>query len=174
MLSDTKINVFDSQEAKAFEKQKEILAMTKLTNAFLVEDIQQFEQIVFSSQQQWDSFMKHNIQTLLNTIRSKILYKLIQPYEKITFHSLSLQLNQLSVQEIENLLTILILDQKIDGKIDQVNQILVINQSNQKQQKKTLEKKNKQETTKFLFAMEKWCLEIEKVHTKIVEKIHLI
>ncbi|RHY25881.1 hypothetical protein DYB32_008032 [Aphanomyces invadans] len=42
MLGDSKINVFDSQEAKPYEQDKEIVAMTQLADAFLNDDIKQF------------------------------------------------------------------------------------------------------------------------------------
>jgi len=42
MLSESKINVFDSQEAKPYESAKEIVAMTQLTDAFLHDEIKEF------------------------------------------------------------------------------------------------------------------------------------
>ncbi|RHY17008.1 hypothetical protein DYB25_007637 [Aphanomyces astaci] len=42
MLGESKINVFDSQEAKPYEQAKEIVAMTQLTDAFMNDDIKQF------------------------------------------------------------------------------------------------------------------------------------
>ncbi|RLO07963.1 hypothetical protein DYB28_009726 [Aphanomyces astaci] len=44
MLGESKINVFDSQEAKPYEQAKEIVAMTQLTDAFMNDDIKQFVQ----------------------------------------------------------------------------------------------------------------------------------
>ena len=87
MLSESKINVFDSQEAKPYEKDKEIVAMTQLTDAFLHDEIKEFERVLRMNKKaiMEDSFIKHYIDSLLKTIRTKVLVKIIAPYTKISF-----------------------------------------------------------------------------------------
>ena len=46
MLMKSGINPFDSQEAKPYKKDVEILAMTNLVNAYQNNDIKEFEKIL--------------------------------------------------------------------------------------------------------------------------------
>jgi COP9 signalosome complex subunit 2 len=74
MLSDSKINVFDSQEAKPYEQDPAIVAMNELTFAFLHQDIARFESILNREGKGilYDGFIKHYIDNLLRTIRSNV------------------------------------------------------------------------------------------------------
>ena len=46
MLSDSRINPFDSQDTKAYEKDPAIVGMTELTAAYLAGDIASFEPVL--------------------------------------------------------------------------------------------------------------------------------
>jgi len=50
---------------------------------------------------------------------------MIKPYTKISLTFISKELN-IQVREVEELLVSLILDDKINGHIDQINQVLVL------------------------------------------------
>ena len=58
MLSQSDINPFDSQEAKPYKSDPEILAMTELREAYQNNDIDQFERIL-----RWDTKNVLNILT---------------------------------------------------------------------------------------------------------------
>ncbi|ETV65009.1 hypothetical protein, variant 2 [Aphanomyces astaci] len=85
MLGESKINVFDSQEAKPYEQAKEIVAMTQLTDAFMNDDIKQFETVLnrHGHSIMSDGFIKHYVDNLLRTIRSKVVLKVIKPYQVV-------------------------------------------------------------------------------------------
>ena len=160
MLSESKVNVFDSQEAKPYENDGEILAMTQLTDAFLHDEIKHFEQILNRNRAAImdDPFIRHYIDQLLRTIRSKVLLKTVKPYKRMDTRYIARELNGISVSEVESLLASLILDHKIEARIDQVNHTLVL-----------LEKTQPQE--RFQSSLQKWCSSLERAHTLTMKRV---
>jgi COP9 signalosome complex subunit 2 len=161
MLSESQVNVFDSQEAKPYEKDKEIEAMTKLTDAFLHDEIKTFEQVLSRNKDavMADPFIKHHIDRLLRTIRSKVLLKIVRPYRKMDTRYIARELNGISVEEVESLLSALVLDQKIQARIDQVNHTLVL-----------LDRKPEE---KFQDAIQVWCDALEKFQGATMDRLVL-
>ncbi|CAG8488912.1 2113_t:CDS:2 [Racocetra fulgida] len=70
-----------------------------------------------------DPFIRTYIDDVLKNIRTQVLLRLIKPYTRIEIPFVSKQLN-IPAQDVEDLLVGLVLDQKIKGCIDQVNQRL--------------------------------------------------
>jgi COP9 signalosome complex subunit 2 len=70
-----------------------------------------------------DGFIREYIDAVLRTIRTQVLVALIKPYTRIELSFVAAQLN-ISVDEVEDLLVTLILDNRIQGKIDQTQQRL--------------------------------------------------
>lgn len=122
------INPFDSQEAKPYKNDPEILAMTNLVNAYQTNDINDFESILKLNRQNImdDPFIREHIEggqiylfkllshdilllDLLRNIRTQVLIKLIKPYTRIRIPFISRELN-IDVTEVENLLVSCILD----------------------------------------------------------------
>lgn len=159
MLSESKVSVFDSQEAKPYENDKEILAMTQLTDAFLNDEIKMFERVLNrnTASIMADPFIKHYIDRLLNTIRSKVLLKIVKPYRRMDTQYIARELNGISVEEVESLLSSLILDQKIEAKIDQLQHTLVL-----------LDRKPE---AKFQHSISSWCDSLEKFHSLTVDRV---
>lgn len=159
MLSESQVNVFDSQEAKPYENDKEIAAMTKLTDAFLHDEIKTFEKVLTRHEAaiMADPFIKHYIDRLLRTIRSKVLLKIVKPYRKMDTRYIARELNGIEISEVESLLSSLVLDQKIQARIDQVHHTLVL-----------LDKKPEE---KFQQSIQNWCDSLEKLHNLTVDRI---
>lgn len=129
MLMKSDINPFDSQEAKPYKNDPEILAMTNLVNAYQNNDINEFESILKQNRQNImdDPFIREHIEgasvhfsliqfcmfrslvDLLRNIRTQVLIKLITPYTRIQIPFISQELN-IDVAEVENLLVSCILD----------------------------------------------------------------
>ncbi|KAI7884175.1 PCI-domain-containing protein [Lichtheimia hyalospora FSU 10163] len=129
MLTDSQINPFDSQETKPYKNDKEIVAMTNLVSAYQRKDIGEFERILRVNRQSimGDSFIRDYIDDVLRNIRTLVLVKLIKPYTRVELSFIAKRLN-ITVEEVEELAVGLILDQKISGQIDQVNQRLELEQ----------------------------------------------
>jgi len=125
MLMLSTINPFDSTEAKPYKNDPEIVAMTNLVGAYERHDIAAFEKILKDNRRTImdDSFIRMYIEDLLRNIRTQVLLKLLQPYTRIRIPFISKELNIPSA-DVEALLVSLILDNKIRGSIDQVNQQL--------------------------------------------------
>lgn len=66
MLMKSDINPFDSQEAKPYKNDKQILAMTNLVNAYQNNDINEFEKILRENRRTImdDPFIKEHIEGL--------------------------------------------------------------------------------------------------------------
>ncbi|KOB78656.1 putative cop9 signalosome complex subunit, partial [Operophtera brumata] len=96
MLMKSGINPFDSQEAKPYKNDPEILAMTNL-----------------------------HIEDLLRNIRTQVLIKLIGPYTRIHIPFISKELN-IDEKEVENLLVTCILDNHIEDLLRNIRtQVLI-------------------------------------------------
>jgi len=130
MLMLSTINPFDSTEAKPYKNDPEILAMTNLVGAYERNDIIQFEKILRDNRKtiMEDNFIRNYIEDLLRNIRTQVLVKLLEPYTRIRIPFISVELN-IPAKEVEVLLVSLILDNKIRGRIDQVNQELHLESS---------------------------------------------
>jgi len=130
MLMKSGINPFDSQEAKPYKNDVEILAMTNLVNAYQNNDINEFEKILKVNRQTImnDPFIREHIEDLLRNIRTQVLIKLIKPYTRIQIGFISGELN-IEPQDVESLLVSCILDTTIKGRIDQVSGVLELDQA---------------------------------------------
>ncbi|XP_073971695.1 COP9 signalosome complex subunit 2-like [Rhodnius prolixus] len=129
MLTKSNINPLDSQDAKQYTNKPEIKPMAELYFAYRNNDINSFKTIlkerdssIFNDPLVWEhvDVLHKNIciAKLLETIKA---YKTV----KIQFISNVLDVDE---QEAENLLVSCILDKVINGKIDQINKVLVINE----------------------------------------------
>eukprot|EP00252_Welwitschia_mirabilis_P014702 TRINITY_DN3245_c0_g1_i2.p1 TRINITY_DN3245_c0_g1~~TRINITY_DN3245_c0_g1_i2.p1 ORF type:complete len:442 (+),score=83.74 TRINITY_DN3245_c0_g1_i2:232-1557(+) len=125
MLMESEVNPFDGQEAKPYKNDPEILAMTNLVAAYQRNDIMEFENILKNNRRTImdDPFVRNYIEDLLKNIRTQVLLKLIKPYTRIRIPFISKELN-VPEKDVEQLLVSLILDNRVHGHIDQVNQLL--------------------------------------------------
>jgi len=130
MLMLSSINPFDSTEAKPYKSDAEIVAMNNLVAAYERNDIKAFEKILKDNKKTIldDPFMKDYIDDLLRNIRTQVLLKILTPYTRIRIPFLAQELN-ITAKDVEELMVSLILDNKIRGRIDQVNQLLELDAS---------------------------------------------
>lgn len=131
MLHASSINPFDSQEARPYKDDPEIVAMTNLVQAFQDSDIHQFEKILQSQQGKrmlkHDEFIREHLTDLLHTIRTQVIQKVLVPYRRITLEALATHhLNKTDVGEVEALLVQLILKGSIQAKIDKTEGVLIM------------------------------------------------
>ncbi|XP_065207566.1 COP9 signalosome complex subunit 2 isoform X2 [Planococcus citri] len=159
MLMKSGINPFDSQEAKPYKNDPEILAMTNLVSAYQNDDINEFESILKKHRANImdDPFIKEHIEDLLRNIRTQVLMKLIKPYTRIHIPFISKELN-IDVNEVENLLVSCILDNTVRGRIDQVNQVLELSRENA--------------CSSRYNAVDKWTTQLSSLHNTITSKVN--
>ncbi|KAG6851366.1 hypothetical protein H0H93_005764 [Arthromyces matolae] len=103
-----------------------------------------------------DSFIRAYIGELLRSLRTQYLIDLIKPYTRLELSFLGKQLN-VDIEEVEELLIGLILEGKVEGRIDQVGMRLELDR------KQSLEKKR-------YAALNKWTEALEAVHGSVVGK----
>uniref|UniRef100_A0A7S3L0Y4 PCI domain-containing protein n=1 Tax=Amphora coffeiformis TaxID=265554 RepID=A0A7S3L0Y4_9STRA len=128
MLHVSTINPFDSQEARPYRDDPEIVAMTNLVTAFHNNDIVAFEGILKQSKGQRllaDPFLREHVEDLLETIRRQVLHRLVQPYSRVKLEFLADALNKIPVQQVESLLVRLILDGSLHARIDRTQGVLL-------------------------------------------------
>lgn len=158
MLMKSGINPFDSQEAKPYKNDVEIVAMTNLVTAYQNNDINEFENILKVNRQtiMEDAFIREHIEDLLRNIRTQVLIKLIKPYTRIQIKFISGELN-IESADVESLLVSCILDTTINGRIDQVSGVLELDQSS--------------EGSARYLALDKWNNQLNNLQKLVVNKM---
>merc|ERR1712180_19090 len=158
MLMKSGINPYDSQEAKPYKNDNEIVAMTNLVTAYQNNDINEFEKILKVNREtiMEDAFIREHIEDLLRNIRTQVLIKLIKPYTRIQIKFISGELN-IESGDVENLLVSCILDSTINGRIDQVTGVLELDQA--------------PEGTARYAALDKWTLQLNKLQKLVLNKM---
>lgn len=133
--------------------------MTNLVVSYQNDDIMEFESILRNNRNNImaDPFIREHIEDLLRNIRTQVLIKLIRPYTKIAIPFISNELN-IEPAEVESLLVSCILDNTIQGRIDQVNQVLELDKEDSRCGARDI-------------AIEKWSNQINSVQLAILNKI---
>merc|ERR1711934_545826 len=127
MLMKSNVDPFDAQESKPYKNDPQIIALTDLVSAYQTNDIRRFERILKTNRKAImdDPFIREYIQDLLKNIRTEVLIKLIKPYSRVRIPFISEQL-KIPEADVESLLVSCILDKSIDGRIDQIDRVVVL------------------------------------------------
>lgn len=113
------INPFDSQETKPYKNDPRIAAMTDLVDAYQRDDIHRYQTILQHNKDVLaDPFIAENIDEVTRNMRTKGVIKLIAPYTRFTLDFIAKQL-KLSSLEVQDIVGFLIVDGKLNGKINQ-------------------------------------------------------
>ncbi|EIW64056.1 PCI-domain-containing protein [Trametes versicolor FP-101664 SS1] len=158
MLTGSEVNPFDSQETKPYKTDPQIKAMTDLVDAYQRREVHAAERILRENKATImdDSFIKQYIGELLRSLRTQYLIDLIKPYTRLELAFLAKQLN-VENEEVEELLIGLILEGKVEGRIDQVAMRLELEPNLQK---------------KRYSALDKWSAALDSIHTTVLGKNH--
>lgn len=119
MLMKSDINPFESQETKPYKNDPRISAMTDLVDAYQQNDIHRYESILQNNKDVLaDPFIAENIDEVTRSLRTTGVLKLIAPYTRFTLAFIAKRL-KISVAEVQDIVSFLILDKKLEGKINQ-------------------------------------------------------
>ncbi|TFY83432.1 hypothetical protein EWM64_g585 [Hericium alpestre] len=159
MLTGSEVNPFDSQETKPYKNDAQIKAMTDLVDAYQRREVHAAEKILRENRSTImdDPFIRSYIGELLRSLRRQYLIDLIKPYTRLELSFLARQLN-VEHEEVEELLIELILEGKVEGKIDQVAMRLELDKNRQ-----SLERKR-------YAALDKWTDALGSVHIAVIGK----
>ncbi|CAG7561184.1 unnamed protein product [Fusarium equiseti] len=126
MLMKSDINPFDSQETKPYKTDPRISAMTELVDAYQRDDVHMYERVLQRNQDILDdSFIAENIDEVTRNMRTKGVVKLIAPYTRMKLSWIAKQL-KISEPEVQDILGFLIIDGKINGRVNQQEGLLEI------------------------------------------------
>jgi COP9 signalosome complex subunit 2 len=125
ILSTNSTNPFNTREAKVYEQDPDISVVIKLLNAYEAHDVRAMEGIIseYSHEISSDSFIYSNVSILLYRTRIQAIAVLVRPYRRISIGFIANYLN-ISEKDTEMILTNMILDEQISGKIDQLHRVL--------------------------------------------------
>jgi len=115
IISNSEINYADTREAKVYQEDLEISALMRLRVAYEKNDYGDILNILTKIKK--DDFMEKCLDDFMRNIRLNALIIKIRPYKNVELKFLAREL-QISEKEVKTLLVELILDQRIDGKID--------------------------------------------------------
>lgn len=119
MLTGSDINPFDSQETKPYKNDPRIAAMTELVDSYQRDDIYNYEKILQNNRDLLaDPFIAENIDEVTRNMRTKAVLKLVAPYTRFTLEFVSKKL-KISPVEVQDIVSFLIVDKKLRGKIKQ-------------------------------------------------------
>lgn len=158
MLMESRVDPFDSQEARPYKSDEEVAAMVRLVEAYQGGAIRDFERILRTNRAtiMEDPFISQYIQDLLKNIRTQVVLKLIQPYTRVRIPFIARQLN-VPEPDVEQLLVSLILDRRVAGRINQVQQLLELDSGGGADDKYA--------------AVDKWAAHVQSLHNAVVAKL---
>jgi len=130
MLMESNVNPFDSQEARPFKNDPEVVAVTSLVAAYQRYDLPAFEDLLEKNKKQIteDAFVREYVQDLLKNIRTQVLVRVIKPYTRVKISFIASELN-VPEKEVEALLVSLILDRGINARVDQTANVVEIDRA---------------------------------------------
>jgi len=120
-----KINPFDSKEVANMRNHASIEPIAQLLDAYEKNNIRNVERILRENPKELseDPFLNQFIGRLLTKVRIAKILEMVKPYSRINTQFLATQLT-IDLEEVEDLLVRLILDNEIEGKINQVGHVL--------------------------------------------------
>jgi len=128
MMMESEVDPFDSQEAKPYKSDPGVVAMTNLVEAYQSCNLEMFEKEVSEDDIASDPFVAPYISDLRRNISSKVILMSVGPYRKIKIDKIRSFLHpRKSSVDVYELLISLILDGKMHGRINQVEDALEIN-----------------------------------------------
>jgi COP9 signalosome complex subunit 2 len=124
MLMGSQVDPFESQEAKPYKQDPEVAAMTDLVAAYQANDLARFERVLQGNAAavRGDSFVRAHVDELRRRVRQGVVLAAARPYARVRLGFLARKLG-VEVEEVEQLLVGLILDGRIQGRIDQVSAV---------------------------------------------------
>lgn len=158
MLIQSKINPFDSQEAKPFSEHPELVAMTELVFSYQQNEIRRFERILKKNHDviMGDPFIREYVDDLLKSIRTQVIVNMLIPYTVIKIPFIAFEL-QITEEEVERLLVTLLMDKEVDGHIDQIQKLFV--------------KNIKTENEKRFTSVHGWSEALDKLTNNVVQRV---
>ncbi|GAA5839461.1 hypothetical protein JCM11251_002732 [Rhodosporidiobolus azoricus] len=158
MLTESEIDPFDSQETKPYKNDREIAAMQNLVQAYQRRDVHEAEKILKNNRETImdDPFIRGYIDDVLRSLRTQWILEIIKPYTRVEIAYLARQLG-IPSEQVEEIVVALILDEKIQGRIDQVSGRL------------DLDRHTAVETRRYQ-TLDRWTSQLNALNTQLINK----
>jgi len=159
ILCSSDINPFDSQEAKVYKDDPEIMALRRLRDAYEANNMIEVQGILNDPSVHIldDPYIAQYMEDLLRTVRLSVLQAKLKPYKAVKLSYLANNL-QITEQSLINLLVELIIEGKIAARIDEVEGIVETTGGD-----RTTGRKEE--------AYNKWVRSLGSLHFQIIERI---
>ena len=132
LLEKPDFDVLSTHEAKIFSNDPEIIAMTTLMTGFNENDINTIQDVLNDTKVNLlgDPFIAQYLDELLRSVRLTAVAAICRPYKTVKLAFLARKMN-VPVAEIRGLLSELILEEKLEGQIDQLKEVLELRSAEQ-------------------------------------------
>jgi COP9 signalosome complex subunit 2 len=157
MLCNSKINHADTREAKVYKDDKQIIAIMLFRQAFEKNDIKKITQVLQDKSNDLftDNEFSVYLDDLLRNIRLNVLQQKVKPYRTVKLEFLAKEIN-INMNEVKQLLSELILEERIDASIDQISGFIEL-------------AANKPKEPRFV-AMENWSNTLMNIHMNLTHQ----
>jgi COP9 signalosome complex subunit 2 len=131
MLSGSAINPFHTNEAKSYQTDPEIVAMTELIAASTSNDIGAFDRVMKRNTKSFteDTFLYLYLEPLIRKIRRQVLRVMTKPYRALRLDYIAAELG-MTAADVESMCVAMVLDGQLHGAIDQLEGVLVLHEAN--------------------------------------------
>jgi len=122
ILAKSELNPFDNLEAKVYKEDPDILVFSNLRSAFEQKNTKELNRILTENSNKIfdDTFLIQFKEDLSMIVAKEMVTVLVAPYKRVTLQYLSTEVN-VAIEKLESYLQELILDERLDGKLDLVN-----------------------------------------------------
>jgi len=124
LLENTNISPFESPETKSLVSHEEIIPVVDLWNAFEKFDVDWFNAAVQKAYA-GDKFACQFLPSVIRCFQFQKISEIVKAYSKVKIAFIAEQL-KISVKECESIIVEFIIDGRLNGTIDQLNQVLLM------------------------------------------------
>eukprot|EP01006_Ploeotia_vitrea_P024941 TRINITY_DN57745_c0_g1_i2.p1 TRINITY_DN57745_c0_g1~~TRINITY_DN57745_c0_g1_i2.p1 ORF type:complete len:307 (+),score=174.79 TRINITY_DN57745_c0_g1_i2:725-1645(+) len=128
MLSGGKSNPFDAREAKVYQSDADIQSIGLLRTAYEKCDVDGFQRALRLVTDDGDAFVARHLSSMVADFHARAIVKIITSYRRVRIQFLAEQLD-IKPSEVETMLVRLIVEGKVQGRIDQVRGLLDLSAS---------------------------------------------
>ena len=141
ILANSNINPFHSQEAKVYKDDPEIIAMMQLRLAYESNNMNEVQRIITDKKVNIadDPFINEYMEDFLRGIRLNVLVNKLKPYRNVSLKFLASEL-KITVKDVVSLVVQLVMEDKINAKIDQVEEFVELERKEDKNKYESLKK----------------------------------
>ena len=138
MLANSEVNPIDSVEARPYLSDPLLNVLSTMMNAYMMRNMELFNSILANPDNmaliKSDPIVYEQLADITKLMRRNKIIRLVKPYTSVRFEAIAQELG-ISKDEVEVLCAMLIVEGKLDAKIDQIAGILHLEAKKERQEK---------------------------------------